>query len=178
MHRSCFRVSSSVLSSNLGAHGNRSWSSHFWMITRDGPFFSHFFAWRIVVSENLTLIPNFSCSRRTDFLWGSSWDTQLFWILSFNLATDLFAPPFFDFYWAAHQPQCVWNDTCHHTCIRIQTCNLGIREDALNLMEIPCTFLPKSFDTYFCLSIPKESLLVESDICKAFFLQSESAPSK
>ena len=65
----------------------------------DGSFFSQNFTRRIVVFENLNVWfdPNFPFSRRIDFLWVLSWDTQPNWIVSINKATDAFAPPFFDF---------------------------------------------------------------------------------
>ena len=75
-----------------------------------------------------------------------------------------FPPLLFDFYRAAHQRQCAWSDTCHHTCIQIQTSNLGTREGVINHVEIPCIFLPESFETVpLCLSIPKGSHLVKSE---------------
>ena len=45
------------------------------------------------------------------------------------------------FYWAAHQPQSVENYTCHHTCIRIQTCDSCTREGAISHTTVLCTFL-------------------------------------
>ena len=56
-----FVLCSFVLPSNLGAHGLRSWGSHFWIIPRDGPFLSRFLMWCHVPLENLTVWfdPNF-----------------------------------------------------------------------------------------------------------------------
>ena len=86
-HRSCFRVSSCVLSSNVGAREIRSWGSHCWMIPCDGPFFffRNFYA-RHRCLENLTVEfdPHFPFSHRIDFLWGLSWDTQLHRTVSVN----------------------------------------------------------------------------------------------
>ena len=72
------------------------------------PFFPEFFAWRIVVFENLTAWfgPNFPISRRIDLFWGLSWDTQPFWILfSSVMPLILFRHLSLTFYWAAHQPR-------------------------------------------------------------------------
>ena len=71
-------------------------------------------------------------------------------------------------YWADHQPQCVRNDESHHTCIQTQTCNLGIREGAINHTTDPCTFSSESFYALFCLSIRKGFLLQDCYFYKAF----------
>ena len=68
------------------------------MIPRDGAFLARILIWCQVPLENLTVCfdPNFSCSRRIDFLGSESWDTQPSCTDSFTIATDPFAPPFFD----------------------------------------------------------------------------------
>ena len=98
-HLSWCQVSSCVLSSNLGAQGLRSWSSHIWIIPRDGPFLSRILTWCHVPLENLTACfhPSFPPFLRIDFFRQESWDTQPNDIDSFDEATDPFAPPFFDF---------------------------------------------------------------------------------
>ena len=59
------------------------------------------------------------------------------------------------FYWAAHQPQYVETQTCHHTCIRIQICGSCTREGARSHTTVLCTFLQGNVYTVFCLSILK-----------------------
>ena len=83
----------------FGAQGLRSWGAHFWITPRDGPFLSRIIIWCAVPLENLTacFVLNFPGSRRIDFLGLKFWDTQPNCIDSFNIATDPFAPPFFDF---------------------------------------------------------------------------------
>ena len=80
--------------------------------------FPEFFTRRIVAFENLTLSfdPNLPLSRRIDFLWGLSWDTR-------TQLNGLFQN--------CHRSFCatyLWilftkTYTCHHTCLRTQTCD-------------------------------------------------------
>ena len=56
-------------------------------------------------------------------------------------------PPSFDFLLGCPQPQCVRKNTCHHTCIRIQTCDFKRTGGC-----------QKSHDTVFCPSAPKEAI--------------------
>ena len=97
-HLSWCKVSSCDLSPNFGAQGPRSRGAHFWMIPHNGAFLARILIWCQVPLENLTVCfdPNFSCSRRMDFLGKESWDTQPSCTDSFTIATDPFAPPFFD----------------------------------------------------------------------------------
>ena len=57
-----------VLFSNFGAHGLRSWGSHFCIIPCDGHFLSRIFMWCNVPLENLTVwfYPNLPTLRRID----------------------------------------------------------------------------------------------------------------
>ena len=89
------KVSSCVLSANLGAHGLRSRVSHFGMIPRHGPSLSRILMWCQVPLGNWTVWfdPNILPFLRLDFLGRESRGTQPKCIESSNRATDLF----FDF---------------------------------------------------------------------------------
>ena len=105
-----------------------------WLPAMD-PFLSRIVAWpswswRTWLRD---LIPIFRPQKR--LFWRPPWDTHPNWIFSVNEAT---------LYWAAHQPQCVWNVHCQHTRIRIQTWNWGIREGARSHTTVPCTFLSEN----------------------------------
>ena len=163
-----FEVSSCVLSSIFGAHGIR---SHFRMTPCDGPLLSRVFTACNGPLENLIVWfdPNFPTSRRIDFFWLSSWDTHKPIVQSPSIRQlVLFHRSSLTFYWAAHQLQHVRNDDRHHICILIQTCNLGIRDGAINHTTVPCTFLPGSFYTLFCFSIRKDFLLWDRYLYQAF----------
>ena len=123
-HRSCFRVSPCVLSSNLGAHGFRSRGSHFWMIRCDGPFLSRFSCatHRGFRQLDCVIRSQLSISHSIDFLWGRSSDTQPDPII-FQWSHRSFCATFLWLFTGlpAHQPRRVETYNCHHTCIRIQT---------------------------------------------------------
>ena len=72
---------------------------------------------------------------------------------------------------------CRNSHTCHHTCIRIQTCNSSTREGARS----HTTVLRKYFKGFFTRCSAFQSGKTRSswsEICKAFFCQFESAPWK
>ena len=140
-----FRVSSCVLSSNLGAHGFQSWGSHTWMIPCDGPFFSR----RILAFENLTVWfdTNFPLSPQNRLslraIMGhnpieSSLTTKP--IVLRHLSLTLFT-------------SCPTASVCRklhfvHTCIKIQTCDSSAREGARSDTMVLCTFTKEIFTRF------------------------------
>ena len=100
---SCCEVSSCDLSSNLGAQGLRSWGSHFWIISRDGPIsFPNFYSlpgatWefygvsRWCVRSQFSNVPKNRLPRKGIL----RHTTNL--IFSFSKTTDPLALSFFDF---------------------------------------------------------------------------------
>ena len=115
------------------------------------------FSWRIVVLENLAWFdPHFSISHRLGFFWGLSWDTTQ--LNSLSQQGHWFFWAIFLWIFTGHQPQCVWNYNGHHSCIRIQICDSGIREDAINHTMVPCAFLPGNLFTLIYLPLNPEGL--------------------
>ena len=133
--------SSCSLSSNLGAHGFRSWGSHFWMIPCDGPLFPNFYATHrglreldSAIRSQLSIFPQNRVSLRA-IMWHTF---QLNGLLQWNHWS--FCAAILWLFWAAQEPQCVENYTCHPTYIRIQTCDSSTREGARSHTTVLCKF--------------------------------------
>ena len=129
-HLSWCKVFSFDLSSKFGAQRLRSWSAHFWIIPRDGPFLSRILIWCQVPLENLTacLFPIFQVHVEQIFsdknleihnpiVWTPS-IKQLIFLYHLSLTSC----------WALLLPQRVGSGTCRHVHIHFQTCNSDTRE--------------------------------------------------